>query len=101
MADQDLRAEMELLREQLTALQREREETGAENKDEKTAEPTSTPQEAAPDLNDLLQDVGEDSLDLAGQVGRLLDSLDKDTKDTKPSTLLIVFALGVLIGRLR
>ncbi len=101
MADEDLRAEMELLREQLTALQREREETGTEKKDEETAEPTSTPRETVPDLDDLLKDVGEDSLDLAGRVRQLLDSLDKDTKDTKPSTLLIVFALGVLVGRLR
>ena len=34
------------------------------------------------------------------QFKEMLDSIDKDIKDTKPSTLLIVFTLGVLVGRL-
>jgi len=38
--------------------------------------------------------------DLMAQFKELLDSIDKDIKDTKPTTLLIVFALGVLVGRL-
>ena len=101
MADEDLRTEMELLREQLSALQRERETAGTDKQDENQDEPTTEPRETAPELDDILREVGGDDLDLAGQVRQLLDSLDKDMKETKPSTLLIVFALGVLIGRLR
>ena len=38
--------------------------------------------------------------DLSAQVKELMDTLDKELKDTNPVILLGVFALGVFIGRL-
>ena len=51
-----------------------------------------------PASSHLDSDLGRE---LTAQFRDLLNSIDKDIKDTKPTTLLIVFALGVLIGRLR
>ena len=99
MPNEDLHAEIELLRKQLNAIQSERESAGT-NAEPKTDERVQEASETVA-LNDLLSEVDIDKLDLAGQLRELLDSLDKDIKNTKPSTLLIVFALGVLIGRLR
>ena len=99
MPNEDLHAEIEQLRKQLQALQSERESASTsaqQNEDKQQKE-----QEPATEVNEILADIDLDKLDLAGQVKKLLDSLDQDIKDTKPSTLLIVFALGVLIGRLR
>ena len=99
MPNEDLHAEIELLRKQLNAIQSERESAGT-NAEPETDERVQEASETAA-LNELLSEVDIDKLDLTGQFRELLDSLDKDIKNTKPSTLLIVFALGVLIGRLR
>lgn len=100
MANEDLNAEIELLRKQLDALQRERESSEEAAKPEKE-ETVKEPPETVAELEAILQDVDSGKLDLPGQIKELLDSLDKDLRESKPSTLLIVFALGVLIGRLR
>ena len=100
MANEDLNAEIELLRKQLDALQKQRETV--ESPEEPTGpEPVEESRAPVDALEDILKDVDDGKLDLAGQVRGLLDSLDKDLRESKPSTLLIVFALGVLIGRLR
>jgi ElaB/YqjD/DUF883 family membrane-anchored ribosome-binding protein len=100
MANEDLQAEIELLRQQLNALQSDRESASASTEPEKD-EQDKEQKEPATALDEILSEVDMDKLDLAAQFRELLDSLDKDIKDTKPSTLLIVFALGVLIGHLR
>ena len=100
MPNEDLNAEIEQLRKQLQALQSER-ESASEPSQPKEDERQKEKQEPVTEVEDILADMDLDKLDLAGQVKKLLDSLDQDIKDTKPSTLLIVFALGVLIGRLR
>lgn len=99
MPSKDLNAEIELLRKQLATLQKERESVGvsAATKEEHDEEQRAS----AASLDELLSEVDVDKLDLVAQIKELLDSFDRDIKDTKPSTLLIVFALGVLIGRLR
>ena len=99
MADEQLRAEIESLRKQLNDMQKERQATAAtaaaeEEKDEREdEEPTATQAETLPVES-------EEEADLAAHFKELLDSIDKDLKEAKPTTLLIVFALGVLIGRL-
>lgn len=99
MANEDLQQEIELLRQQLDAIKSKQE---------------SPPSDAVPDVEEpaaeqpeITQPAGETSVadevtadDLMAQFKELLDSIDKDIKDTKPTTLLIVFALGVLVGRL-
>ena len=42
----------------------------------------------------------EMTFDLSAQVKELLDTLDKELKDTNPVILLGVFALGLFVGRL-
>lgn len=99
MANEDLRAEIELMRKQLEELQKERE---AETKPSDVVEPEQ------PAVSQVLGEAGEATAsatdvkgeDLVAQLKELLDSIDKDIKDTKPTTLLLVFALGVLVGRL-
>jgi len=38
--------------------------------------------------------------DLSSQLKELLEGFDEELKDTKPTTLLAVFASGIVIGRL-
>ena len=87
--------EIEQLRKQLEEMKREREAQQAaaaesEEQPEVILEPDSASETTAADSTE----------DLIAQFRDLLDSIDKDIKDTKPTTLLIVFALGVLVGRL-
>ena len=99
MANEDLQLEIELLRAQLDEIKRDREpepEKSTEEIEEQAAgqaesESTNTDNSSADNL---------DAEDLVSQFKDILESIDKDIKDTKPSTLLIVFALGVLVGRL-
>jgi sugar-specific transcriptional regulator TrmB len=90
MANEDLQSEIEILRKQLEEFKRERESQQAAATPETGEQP-----EAAPESNEP-----SGSEELIAQFRDLLDSIDKDIKDTKPTTLLIVFALGVLVGRL-
>lgn len=99
MSNKDLQLEIELLQAQLDEIKNKREAEPAEPEPE-IEEPavkssttgTSSAESAADD-----ESIAED---LLVQFREMLDSIDKDIKDTKPSTLLIVFALGVLVGRL-
>lgn len=98
MTDQDLRAELEQLRDQLQALQRKHDEAASAKAEQETSTAESG---AASSFENILGEMDLGNYDIVGQVRELLESLDNDIKNTKPSTLLIVFALGVLIGRLR
>ena len=99
MANEDLQQEIELLRQQLDAIKSKQE------KPTSAAEPGI--EEHAAEQLETTPSSGEETMadevttdDLMAQFKELLDSIDKDIKDTKPTTLLIVFALGVLVGRL-
>ncbi|MFW2440359.1 MAG: hypothetical protein ACN4GR_13420 [Arenicellales bacterium] len=99
MANEDLQQEIELLRQQLDAIKSKQEspppavEPGVEEQAAEQLE-TAPPTDETTVADDITAD------DLMAQFKELLDSIDKDIKDTKPTTLLIVFALGVLVGRL-
>lgn len=99
MANEDLQLEIELLQAQLDEIKNKREAEPAEPEpeiEEPTVESSTTGTSSAESAAD------DESMteDLLVQFREMLDSIDKDIKDTKPSTLLIVFALGVLVGRL-
>ncbi|MDX2487704.1 MAG: hypothetical protein QNL03_09445 [Gammaproteobacteria bacterium] len=99
MANEDLQLEIELLQAQLDEIKNKREAEPAESEPE-IEEP---PVESSPTGTSSVEPAaGDESIaeDLLVQFREMLDSIDKDIKDTKPSTLLIVFALGVLVGRL-
>ncbi len=97
MANQDLNAELQQLRDQLEKLQRQHNEATSAKDDQEN--PTAEA-DARPSLEAILGEIDLGAYDIAGRVRELLESLDNDVKNTKPSTLLIVFALGVLVGRL-
>jgi hypothetical protein len=92
MANEDLQSEIEILRKQLEEFKRERESQQAAATPETGEQPESVSVSGANEPSG--------SEELIAQFRDLLDSIDKDIKDTKPTTLLIVFALGVLVGRL-
>ncbi|MEN8132491.1 MAG: hypothetical protein ABFS45_20385 [Pseudomonadota bacterium] len=96
MANEDLQKEIELLRKQLEAMKSEREAQQAAAIPD-TGEQPAIAEESISASGATAADRTED---LIVQFKDLLDSIDKDIKDAKPTTLLIVFALGVLVGRL-
>lgn len=96
MANDDLKNEIDLLRKQLEEMKKEREAEQAAATPE-----TEEPPDVVPDSVSASGAAAADhSEDLIAQFKDLLESIDKDIKDTKPTTLLAVFALGVLVGRL-
>lgn len=96
MANEDLQSEIEILRKQLEEFKRERESQQAAATPETGEQPEAAPESIS--VSGANEPGGSE--ELIAQFRDLLDSIDKDIKDTKPTTLLIVFALGVLVGRL-
>ncbi len=88
MANDSIQAELEQLRTQLEALRRaeaDRAASGERN-----------------DAADAPEEPGDDDggSELLAQFRELLDSLDEELKESNPTTLLAVFTLGILVGRL-
>ena len=100
MANDDLSEEIQLLRKQLEELQKQQD--GAETQDSFgiEEEPQVEVEQTVPVATKVADNGADVSQELVNQFRDLLDSIDKDIKDAKPTTLLIVFALGVLVGRL-
>jgi len=99
MSNKDLQLEIELLQTQLDEIKNKREAEPAEPEPE-IEEPTVDSSTTGTSSAESAADDESIAEDLLVQFREMLDSIDKDIKDTKPSTLLIVFALGVLVGRL-
>lgn len=96
MANDDLKNEIKLLHKQLEEMKKEREAEQAA-----AAPGTGEQPEAAPESVSASETGAADGAEnLIEQFKALLESIDQDIKDTKPTTLLVVFALGVLVGRL-
>jgi hypothetical protein len=100
MAKQDLNSEIDELRTQLEEMKKEREAAAAadEQEDESALPDAGSADEAA--TEDSAEPDALTEKDMVGQISELLEMIDKDIKDAKPTTLLVVFALGVLVGRL-
>ena len=100
MANDDLSEEIKLLRTQLADLKK-RQDT---EKTEKARVEKEQEEEQAAEAEQAVAAAqaadGDVSHELIDQFRDLLDSIDKDIKDAKPTTLLIIFALGILVGRL-
>jgi hypothetical protein len=99
MANEDLKLEIELLRAQLDEIKNVRETEPAAPESDTEEPPVERSQTESFSAEPAAADESIAD-DLLVQFREMLDSIDKDIKDTKPSTLLIVFALGVLVGRL-
>lgn len=101
MTDENLNAEIEQLRKQLDEMKREREAAAVHSVEPEPDEAAVEEEKRNNTLDEIIDAVGGGDFDLAGHVRQFLDTVDNDLKGAKPSTLLMVFALGVLIGRLR
>lgn len=86
---------------QKTELERLRTEAESLQREEDSHAPVS-PAAPATEENNSLRDLLDtsDEGDLNSQLEELVEVLEQELKDTNPITLLIVFALGILIGRL-
>ena len=87
MAKDGIEAELEQLRAQLEALQRAeagREQEAGDGEAQGGGQVTES----------------EEGNELLAHFRELLDSLDEELKESNPTTLLAVFTLGILVGRL-
>lgn len=89
MANQDIMQEIEELKKQLQALEQSKGRSGAQVSPE---EPEQRPLEES--------DTGGWLRDLIKQAEDLMGGLDLQFKDVPAKTALVIFALGVLMGRL-
>jgi hypothetical protein len=100
MANDDLSEEIQLLRTQLEELQKQQDSAETQDSLGIEDEPQEEMEQPVPVATTVAGNGADVSQELVNQFRDLLDSIDKDIKDAKPTTLLIVFALGVLVGRL-
>ncbi len=109
MSEQDTTEQLYAMRAQLQRIEQERlareKEATATEQIPPVAE--SAPESAAlpPELASWIGEEGdidaEAVLDnLKAGVGRWLEGFDEDLKNTRPSTLLLVFGLGVMVGKM-
>ena len=99
MAEQSELTDIELLQQQLETLRKQR----AEASEDASSEPEHESEDlvSLTSIEDILGlDEGEKK-DLVEKFQGIIKNFDHDVKDMKPSTLLIIFALGVLVGRMR
>ena len=91
MADRDIMQEIEELKKQLQALEAAKGHAGAQVSSE---EPEQRP------LGETEGEAGTWLRDLIKQAEELVGGLDLQFKDVPAKTALVIFALGVLTGRL-
>lgn len=102
MSDKAIRDELEKLREQVAELHSTREKEPAPQEPQQkiilsqNTEPTA--ESYVEQTTTLVED--EATSDVEKQIRDFVDALDQEIKSTNPMTALVVFSLGVLIGRL-
>ena len=103
MTKAEMQNEIETLHAQVALLTAERKShekkqasSSQESEKESVAQGT-TASESSADEEDAAK--SEES-DLTSQFQELIESIDQELKDASPVTVLIVFALGVFVGRL-
>jgi hypothetical protein len=109
MSEQDTTEQLYAMRAQLQRMEQER---LAREKDAAESERIPPVTESAPESEalppELASWLGEDTdidaeavvANLKAGIGRWLDGFDEDLKNTRPSTLLLVFGLGVMVGKM-
>lgn len=99
MASDQIKQELEELRAQLEELRRERENQQAPGEG---AAMDAGPKEEDSLAGETPEEAIEEAIgpDLMNQFKGLLDNLDEELKEVNPTTLLAVFALGIIVGRL-
>lgn len=102
MSDKAIRDELAKLREQVAELHTTRAPATApqeHQENDSAPENSRAPSSGAADQIDILTE-GEETRDTEQQIRDFVEALDQDIKSTNPMTVLVVFSLGVLIGRL-
>ncbi len=103
MANDEMKSEIEELRAQVAELTAERKakekqqaSSSQESEKESVAQGTASGEPGSGDVDAAKSEVA----DLSSQFQELIDTIDQELKDASPVTVLVVFALGVLVGRL-
>ena len=105
MANDEMKNEIEELRAQVAELTAERKAkeknqaqgiSSQESAQESVVQGTTSSESGADETE--AEKSGE--LDLSSQFQELIDTIDQELKEASPVTVLVVFALGVLVGRL-
>jgi len=102
MSNNAIQKELEALRVQVAELNRARDTELATNHDPDVSEASDHTQSPIPIEGGQIPDQDGDGskMDFEKQIQEFIDALEVEIKDTNPMTVLVIFALGVLIGRL-
>jgi len=90
MANDTMQIELEKLRNEVELLREDSSPVSTDSTSEGAAEN---------DIPSIEADT-EVAGDVSSQLKELVDALEQDLENTNPLTLLIIFALGILVGRL-
>lgn len=100
MANDQIKAELEALRAQLEALKRAEKEREQEKSSPAGSAGGDNPPADGEGVVSGNPETEPESSELLAQFRELLDSLDEELKESNPTTLLAVFTLGIVVGRL-
>ena len=102
MSNNAIQKELEALRVQVAELNRARDTEQANNHDSDVSEASDQMQSPISAEGGQIPDLDSDGskMDFEKQIQEFIDALEVEIKDTNPMTVLVIFALGVLIGRL-
>jgi uncharacterized coiled-coil DUF342 family protein len=105
MADDDIRKEIEELHRQVAELKAERKakkkkQAQASNSQPPTIEPKTNDSDTTESIEAEVESAKSEAADFTSQFKELVETIDEELKEASPVTVLVVFALGVLMGRL-
>ena len=105
MSESDTALQLQQLRLQLDRLEQERQQKAAAPAPVAANPEPPPPQDIPEELSAWFD--GDGNIDaeaiienLKASTAKWLDGIDEDLKEAKPSTILLVFGLGVMVGRL-
>lgn len=106
MVKDDMQSEIDALRAQVAELKAER-EAKAKEEQAKASSGETSPEESAKEDSGTAEPTAEEAgaakpeeADLSSLFQELVDTIEEEFKAANPVTVLVVFALGVLVGRL-
>jgi hypothetical protein len=105
MLKQEMQDEIEALRAQVAQLEAEREAKANQQSEAGGGQATET--KSATQASDAAEPAGgeaehtvSEETDLTRMFQELVETVDSELKEANPLTVLVVFALGVIVGRL-
>ena len=93
-------AELRQVRKEVAELNQTRKAKSVEAQQSKNASPEQARlSESDRDETEIMPIVDAGKSEIEAQIQEFIDALEEEIKDTNPMTMLVVFALGILIGR--